>query len=124
MTSTLSRLSEPSATCLMCSGRLSRPTHCGPPLGSSLNPNLVAITTCPRKGEGFAHKFFVREGAVDFGCVEEGDAAIDGRPEKGDHLLPVSGRTVAKAHPHAAELDSRDFQVATSEFAFLHSFLL
>src|SRR2546426_1922603 len=48
MASTLSLLSEPSATCLMCSGRLSMPI-CSP-VGPSLNPNLVAITTCPRKG--------------------------------------------------------------------------
>src|SRR5438132_4994205 len=50
MASTLSRLSEPSATCLMCSGRLSRPTQPGAPSGRSLNPNLVAITTCSRTG--------------------------------------------------------------------------
>ena len=38
------------ATCLMCSGRLSRPTQPGAPSGRSLNPNLVAITNCSRTG--------------------------------------------------------------------------
>ena len=59
-----------------------QPGPLSPAAGSSLNPNLVAITTCPRNGsEGFAHEFFVRERAVDFGGVEEGDAAFDGRRE-------------------------------------------
>src|SRR5437762_2182625 len=49
MTSVLRRLSEASATSLMRSGRLSRPA-CLPVFGSSLNPNLVASTTCSRKG--------------------------------------------------------------------------
>src|SRR5438270_1334392 len=49
MTSVLSRRREASATSLMCSGRLSSPA-CLPVLGSSLNPNLVAITTYLRKG--------------------------------------------------------------------------
>src|SRR5215210_8118438 len=46
----LSRLSEPSATSLMCSGRLSTPAHADPPGGSSANPNFVAITTRSRSG--------------------------------------------------------------------------
>ena len=47
MRSVLSRLSDASATSLMCSGRLSRPA-CFP--FSILNPNLVAITTRSRTG--------------------------------------------------------------------------
>ena len=35
-------------------------------------------------------------------------------------LLLVCGRTVAKAHSHAAESESRDFQIAFSKFALLH----
>src|SRR5206468_1166556 len=50
MTSVLSRLSEPSAASLMCSGRLFRALHLGPPLGSGAKPNFVAITTCSRSG--------------------------------------------------------------------------
>src|SRR5256886_301391 len=43
MVSILSRLSEPSAPCLICSGRLSRPI-CSP-VGPNLKPNLVVIAT-------------------------------------------------------------------------------
>src|SRR5271166_4034829 len=54
MTSTLSRSSEPSTACLICSGRLFRPGAPFIPRGSRLglrsNPNLVAITTWSRKG--------------------------------------------------------------------------
>src|SRR5713101_3948811 len=50
MTSTFSRFSEPSATSLMCSGRLLRALHPGPPLGSGAKPNFVAITTWPWNG--------------------------------------------------------------------------
>ena len=49
MASMLSRLSDASATSLMCSGRLFRPACF--PLASKWNPNLVAITTCLRIGE-------------------------------------------------------------------------
>ncbi len=74
--------------------------------------------------ESFAHEFLVRERAIHFGSVEEGDAALHGGPEQRDHLLLVLGRTVGKAHAHAAQAEGRDFQVALSEFAFLHWFLL
>src|SRR5207302_658917 len=60
------------------------------------------------RSESFAYEFFVRERAVNFGGVEECDAAFHGRPDDRDHLLLFSGRTVAKAHSHAAEPDSRD----------------
>jgi len=39
------------------------------------------------RGEGFADEFFIGEGAVDFGRVEEGDALLDGGADDGDHLL-------------------------------------
>ncbi len=129
MVSTLSRLSEPSTACLMCSGRLFRPGAPFIPRGSKSglrsNPNLVAITTWLAEGsESFAHEFFVHERAVHFGGVEECDAAFHGGPEKSGHLLLVFGRTVGKAHSHAAEPDSRNFQVAISQVALLHSSLL
>ncbi len=55
-------------------------------------PNLVAITTWSRNGrQRFAHEFLVRVRAVDLGGVEEGDAALDGRPDQRDHLLLVGG---------------------------------
>src|SRR5258708_2914655 len=53
--------------------------------------------------------------------VEECDAPFDGRPKKSDHLLLVWERSVGKAHSHAAEPESRDFQVTVSKCALLHS---
>ena len=47
--------------------------------------------------EGFADEFFVREWAVDFGGVEEGDAAFDGRPNQRDPLLLFYGWPVGKS---------------------------
>src|SRR6266478_3556297 len=49
MTLVLSRLSDASATCLICSGRLSSPA-CLPVSESNLKPNFVAITTRSRNG--------------------------------------------------------------------------
>ena len=48
MASTFNRLSDPSATCLICSGRLLRALHLPPSLGLASHPNFVAITTFPR----------------------------------------------------------------------------
>ena len=70
--------------------------------------------------EGFAQEFFVRVWPVGLGRVEEGDAALEGRPNEGDHLLLVRGWAVAEAHAHAAEPDGRDFQVAVSKRSLLH----
>jgi type II intron maturase len=70
--------------------------------------------------KGFAHELFVRERTVDFGGVEECDAAFDGQPDHGDHLLLVRSRTVAAAHSHAAEPESRNLKAAVSKFARLH----
>ena len=102
----------------MCSGRLSRPT-CLPAIEPEAelggDHHLAA-----ERSERFAHELFVRERAVDFGGVEERDAAFDGRADQRDHLLLVRGRAVAEAHAHAAEAEGRDFQVAASQFALLH----
>ena len=106
----------------MCSGRLSRPA-CSPAVGIEFEPELGGDHHLLAEGsEGFAHEFFVRERAVDFGGIEECDAAFDGRPDQRDHLLLVCSRTVAEAHSHAAEPESRNFQVAFSQFALLHCF--
>jgi len=74
--------------------------------------------------ERLAHELFVRERPVDLGGVEERDAAFDGRPDHGDHLLLVRSRTEAEAHAHAAEPEGRDFEVAASQFPLLHFVLL
>src|SRR5262245_550681 len=67
----------------------------------------------------FTHEFLVGERPIDFSRIEEGDAALNGCVEKGDHLLLV-GRRVAKAHAHTARPKSRSFQVAVSKCSFLH----
>ena len=71
-------------------------------------------------GESFTHEFFVRERPVCFGGVEECNAVFDSRPNQRDHLLLVSSRAVTIAHPHAAEPHGRNFQIAASQFTFLH----
>ena len=67
----------------------------------------------------FAHQLFVGERPIHFRSVEEGDAVVDCRVKEIDHFLFV-GRRVAKAHPHAAQPESRDFQTAISKFSCLH----
>src|ERR1700745_2986295 len=99
MTSVLRRLSDASATSLPGSGRLA----CGV--------------------QRFAHEFFVCEGTIGLGGVEKCDATFDSRPDQRDHFLLVACRTVANAHSHTAEPESRDFQVAVSKFARFHCFL-
>src|SRR6266542_330869 len=67
-----------------------------------------------------AHELLVRERPVDLGGVEEGDDAIERGPNERDHLPLVRWRAVAKAHPHAAEPEGRDLQVALAESPLLH----
>ena len=81
MTSTLSRLSEASATSLMCSGRLSRPSA---PVRVDLEPELRGDHhLLAERCEGLADELFVGERTVDFSGIEEGDAAFDGGPNQG-----------------------------------------
>ena len=90
-------------------------------IGTQVEPELGSDDHFPaERGKGFAHEFFVCERAVDLGCIEEGDAALDGCPEKCGHLLDVLGRAVRKAHPHAAKPERRNFRAAFSQFALLH----
>jgi hypothetical protein len=123
MVSVLSRLSEASATCLMCAGRLSRPA-----LLAAFRIDIETELGCDRDlradgGQSFAHQFLVGERAVDFGGVEEGYAAFDGRSDQRDPRLFIDGRTVAEAQAHASESDRRDFEVGFSKFALFHIFL-
>jgi hypothetical protein len=70
--------------------------------------------------QGLADQFLVGERAVNFGGVEERNPALDRGADKGDHLLLVLGRTIGKAHAHAAEPDRRNLEAALSQLAFLH----
>jgi hypothetical protein len=47
--------------------------------------------------KSFAHEFLVRERAIDFGGIEEGDTTLDGRPNQFDRLLCVCRRPVSIA---------------------------
>src|SRR5579872_167860 len=67
------------------------------------------------------HELFVNERPVDLGRVEKRYAAFYGRPNEGDHLLLVRRRPVTEAHPHAAQTQSRNFQVILSQFSLLHN---
>ncbi len=64
--------------------------------------------------EGFADELFIEERAVDFGGIEEGDAAIDGFVEELDHLLLVFSGAVGPAHAHAAETEGGDLKIAVA----------
>src|SRR5438309_8759088 len=68
----------------------------------------------------FAHKLFVCERAVCFSRVEECHAAFDAFTYESDHLLLVGSRTVAIAHSHAAQSESRNLGAASSQFALPH----
>src|SRR5215831_4292234 len=123
MTSVLRRLSEASATSLMCSGLLSSTVGRLSALGSIFHPNFVAITTRSRKGaRASPTSSSLNEWAVHFSSIEECDTAFDGRANQRNALLLVYGWAVAVAQPHAAEPYSRDFQIAFSKFALLHCF--
>ena len=50
--------------------------------------------------ERLADQLFVRERAVRLGRIEEGHAALDGRPHEGDRLLLVGGWAEAVAEAH------------------------
>src|SRR5262245_36535280 len=79
-----------------------------PSLFAGLRIELEAELRCNHHllshgSEGFSQEFFVGEGTVHFSGVEECDPEFNRRSDHGDHLLHVGSRTVAKAHPHAAE---------------------
>src|SRR5947208_8362933 len=118
MASTLNRLSDSSATCLMCSGRLLRELHLPPSLGLASHPNFVAITTFPRNGASASPtSSSFRSGPY---TSAERDTSLHRGVEKRNHLLLVSWRSVGPTHSHAAEPNGRYFQIAVSKLAFLH----
>ena len=95
----MSRLSEPSAACLMCSGRLfeARQTFHAP--GIEIRTKVKSEfrrdhDLFAERGQGFAHEFLVRERAIDFGGIEKCDATFHCGPNQRRHLLLVFGRTI------------------------------
>src|SRR5215813_10328308 len=73
-----------------------------------------------KRSQTFAYQFFVREWAIDFGCVEECHAAFHRGVKNGNHLLFIFRRPVPKAHSHAAESDRRYFQTAFTKLSLFH----
>ena len=62
----------------------------------------------PKGRQRLAHQLFIGERAIDLRRVEEGDAALDRRPENPDPLAPVDRRAVAVAQTHRAVADRGD----------------
>src|SRR5438874_8762005 len=87
---------------------------------SELRGNCDSLT---QRSQRFANELFVRERTVNFSGIEKRNPAFNCRPNQRDHLILVFGRTVAKAHSHTAQSDSRHFQIALSKFPLLHCFL-
>ena len=52
-------------------------------------------------GSNLAEKDFIDEGAVEVGGVREGDAAVDGVVDDGDHVLRL-GRAIEGRHAQAS----------------------
>src|SRR5215216_937353 len=91
------------------------------PVGTQVEPEFRGDHHFVTEGrKRLAHKLFVRKGAVYFSSIEEGNAAFHGCADQGDHLLLIFSRAIIRTHAHAAEPESRDFQMAVSKFAFLH----
>src|SRR5207248_9812450 len=65
------------------------------PVGIDVEPELRCdhYLSAGRR-EGLTHELLVRKWAVGLGSVEERDAALDGRPDDPDPLLPVGRRAV------------------------------
>ena len=71
------------------------------------------------RAQRFADQAFIGEGAIDFGSVEERDAAIDGGAQQGAALRRAQLAAIGEIQPHAAIADRRDFE-AVAENALLH----
>ena len=76
------------------------------PAGTEVEPELGGDDHLPAKRfKRFAHKFFIDEGAVHFGGVEEGDPPVNRLVNKSDHLLLVGNRVFIMTHSHTAETE-------------------
>ena len=123
MVSIPSRLSEASATSLICAGRLLRPRCCACcriDIEAEFGRDHDAFA---ERRQRLAHQLLVGEGSVDFGGVEERHAALDRAADQRDSRLLIDRRTITEAEPHAAEADGGYFQFV-SKFALLHCLLL
>ena len=116
--STRSRRNEASVTALMWSGLLFTPTlltlvvEREPELGR--DDHVIA-----QRLERLTDELLVHIRPVRLRGVEQRDAPLDGTPEERDHLVPVTRRPIALAHPHAAQPEGGDLQ-PTAEYARCH----
>ena len=74
------------------------------------------------RGQRLAHQLFVRERAIDFGGVEEGNPSFERRPDERDSFLLIYRGTVAIAQAHATQPDGRNLQSAVAQCALAHVF--
>lgn len=83
-------------------------------------PNLVAMTTWTLKGSNASPaSAYVGGGAVHLGRVEDGDALLRRAADDANGVLPLGRHAVELAHPHAAEADGGNLEVAGPERARL-----
>jgi hypothetical protein len=76
------------------------------------------------RGQRLADQLLIGERAINFGGVEEGDAAGHSRADQRDHGVAIRRRTAVMIEPHAAESDGRDIEAAFPKLAGVHSVLL
>jgi hypothetical protein len=65
----------------------------------------------------FTDEFLVDEGAIRLRRVKQGNATVMSGTDQLDHFALVGRRPIGRAHAHAAEAKSRDFEV----FCFVSS---
>ena len=86
-------------------------------LEAELGGNHNAV---PHWLQRFADHLLIREGTVDLGGVEEGDAALHGRADERDPVVPGDRSGVAGVQAHAAEAEGGDFEATVSKLACFH----
>src|SRR5215204_1451450 len=112
MWSVPSRFSDPSTAVRMFAGLLSSTS--GPAPECETKPNLVASTISSRRPlDRPADELLVREGPVDLGGVDVGDAQVERPLDGADRLGLVAARAgVVGGHPHGAESDAGHIESA------------
>ena len=102
-------------------------------LWTAVQPSLLAVHDLEAKfcgdlyltaewSQRFTDEFFIRVRTINFRCIKERDAALDGSANQGNALLLIYGWAIAKTQPHAAKAKSRDFKIAFSKLSLFHLF--
>ena len=117
------RFSDPSTAALTFAGLLSMTP--GPPPAWETRPNFVAILTWSRRPLMASPTISsLRNGPVDLGGVDVGDAEVEGAVDGADRLRVVQGALagVGAGHGHRAEADAGDLE--GPEVCVLHGVVL